>query len=123
MLPFGPLIDDHDASVARQGVCAAINANRLVSTAAWTAGERTTPPSPTSSLCASNCGLTRTTASAAGVVTFAIGPSSKRSEMNEASLAAKSGTGENSSGVSRRAFVRSMTTTRGSPRKLQSSRP
>ena len=54
MLPFGPLIDDHDASVTHQGVSSAMNDNSSPSTVTWTDGERTTPPSPTSAFLASN---------------------------------------------------------------------
>ena len=82
------------------------------STRPWISGSRITPPRPTSSRPASNCGLTRTSASQPGFASRSAGGNAMRTLMNETSHVTRSGA--NGSSVSSRAFVRSSTVTRGS---------
>ena len=90
-------------------------------TAAWTAGSRTTPCLPTSPRPASNCGLTSATTVPSGARQGSSGGRISLSEMNDTSMDANAAGCANQPGSIYRAFVRSMTVTRASPRSFQSS--
>src|SRR5207302_5684813 len=111
--PAGPLIGDSVTSVRRHG-CVRDHASRSCTTCCRTAASRTTPPLPTWPRPASNWGLM--SATICSVTSLNTGGRASRREMNETSTTARSiGSG---SSIRWRTFVRSMTTTRGSPRSL-----
>ena len=89
-----------------------------LSTANWCAsGSRTMPPLPTFPRPASNCGLTRMTASASEGAAASTGPSSSVAEMNETSITSSVSSGLPSAAASApasssRALVRSIRCTR-----------
>jgi hypothetical protein len=122
LAPSGPRIGDviSPAGCSPRPIAASVTSR---TTRAWTAGSRTTPsfvsPRP-----ASNCGFTSATRSPPeGSNADAIGPSTRRSEMNETSTVARVTASGSERGDSERAFVRSIETTRGSARSRSASWP
>src|SRR4029077_16629884 len=88
-----------------------------------TSGSRMTPPRPTCARPASNCGFTRTTEAAPRDAHRASAGSARRSEMKERSATTTAGMYGSIVGARSRTFVRSITVTRGSIRRLQASGP
>jgi hypothetical protein len=87
------------------------------------AASRTTPPFPTRSRVSSNCGFTIATQSNSEATQASTAGSTLRSEMNDTSATTRSGRYGSESHSSDRAFTRSSTVTRGSPRSFQWSSP
>src|SRR6202165_785300 len=90
---------------------------RAASTAS---GSRTTPPFPTSPRPTWNCGLNRATTSASGAARRRAGRTFSNPMKETSTTMSETGSGNDSSS---RALTRSMTTTRGSDRSRQCSRP
>src|SRR5581483_9481841 len=121
-LPFGPASPDGAKPAgSRPAPCAARAA--AASASRRLAAERTTPPLPTRRGSSSNWGLTSASTSPAGARQAAIAGRTLASEMNDTSTVASDGAKGSASGRRWRAFVRSITTTRGSWRSAQSSWP
>ena len=95
----------------------------VVSTSAWTAGSRTTPPRGTRPRPASNCGLASSTRSASGVVTRASAGATVSSEMNGHVGDRERHRPADHRASRARALVRSSRLTRGSVRSDQASCP
>ena len=92
-------------------------------TARCVAGSRTTPPEPRRSRPASNCGFTSATIAPPGDRYARARSRMVRSEMNDASTTIASNGSPNASSPSLRKLVRSITVTRSSLRRRQSSCP
>ena len=93
------------------------------STSRCTSGSRTTPPRPTRAGPASNWGLTRATTAPPGFTRLRTAGRTNSSEMNDRSSVTRSTVSPRSSGLRKRALVRSRTTTRGSWRRRRSNCP
>ncbi len=91
--PRSPLVRDA-RSRRRRGLrapCCSSHAPMSASTSRWTAGSRTTPPLPTCSRPASNCGLTSTRPAVAGAGDSSTGPRATVREMNDTSAVTNDG--------------------------------
>src|SRR5437016_4772164 len=120
--PFGPLSGDAVTPRTCQPRITEKRASREMT--AWCCpGSRTTPPLPTAPRPTSNCGFTSATSSPPGASRPNAAGRTFSSEMNETSTVTTSGASAKRRGSSARAFICSMTTTRGSLRSLTSSCP
>jgi 5-methylcytosine-specific restriction endonuclease McrA len=121
-LPAGPAMGDSACpSTAKPSSRAA--ASTPSSAAMRFASSRTTPPFPTSPFPTSNCGFTSSTAAPPGLSSAFTAGSTSRSEMNDRSPTTRSTSSPSAPDSRNRAFTRSCTTTRGSPRNLGWSCP